>query len=147
MITSLSKKRLIKDILSIPMLLLILVIIVLFNQAQEGYGLPLILLGFYLFVLLLRFLYFSRRELIIDEEHLTFVKGSSRVPIKQVHLAKIEYVNIKYKSLEKSLNFGTIVINLADQRELTFDNVENVYEFAYTLTESIRIYKQQTLRY
>ena len=148
MVTNLSTKRLLKDILSIPMLALLLITIVLLNRASEGgYTLPLILLGFYLLIILLRFLYFFRRELIIGEEHLTLSKGSSRIPIKQIHLAKIERVDIRYKSLERSLGFGTIVIELADRREIVFDNVAGVYDFAYALTEAIRIYKQQTLKY
>lgn len=146
--TTLSTKRLIKDILSIPMLGLLLIIIVLFNRASEGgFTLPLLLLGFYLLIIALRFLYFFRRELIIGEEHLTLSKGASRIPIKQIHLAKIERVDIRYKSLEKKLNFGSMVIELADRREIRFDNVEAVYDFAYALTEAIRIYKQQTLKY
>ena len=148
MVTNLSTKRLLKDILSIPMLALLLITIVLLNRASEGgYTLPLILLGFYLLIILLRFLYFFRRELIIGEEHLNLSKGSSRIPIKQIHLAKIERVDIRYKSLERSLGFGTILIELADRRVVAFDYVAGVYDFAYALTEAIRIYKQQTLKY
>lgn len=144
--TKKSPMVIIGDLLKFPWLIVLMLALYFWyvGSQTDNYNGLYAVLGFYVFLLPVKFLLIRRQSYHLTNARTIHIAGSPS-NTNELMLEQIDYVNIEYPVFGKTFDYGHVIITYNYNAKTRYKNVKAPFKYAEALSEAVRYAKAKSI--